>query len=73
MKAKIRLDTLTDVQGFVNAVSTVLQEVHLSDGHKLTVSAKSILGAIYTMEWSDVYCVCERDIYHLIHKYLVEE
>ena len=73
MKAKIRLDTTSDIRGFVNAVGGVLFPIYLTDGNNLTVSAKSILGAMYTMEWSDVYCTCDQDIYRLIQKYIVEE
>lgn len=73
MKVKVRLDTLSDIKGFVNAVSPIATEVHLTDGNNLTVSAKSILGAMYTMEWSEVYCTCEKDIYSAIHTFGVEE
>lgn len=73
MKVKVRLDTISDIKGFVNAVSGIAGEVHLTDGNNLTVSAKSILGAMYTMEWSEIYCTCERDIYRFIQKYVLEE
>ena len=73
MKVKVRLDTTSDIKGFVNAVSGIAGEVHLTDGNNLTVSAKSILGAMYTMEWSEIYCTCERDIYRFIQKYVLEE
>lgn len=73
MKVKVRLDTLSDIKGFVNAVSPIADEVHLTDGNNLTVSAKSILGAMYTMEWSEVYCTCDKDIYSIIRAFIVEE
>lgn len=73
MKAKIRLDTISDIRNFVNAVSGVAGDVHLTDGNNLTVSAKSILGAMYTMEWSEIYCTCDKDIYRLVQKYVLEE
>lgn len=73
MKVKVRLDTISDIKGFVNAVNGIASEVHLTDGNNLTVSAKSILGAMYTMEWSEIYCTCERDIYRFIQKYVLEE
>ncbi len=73
MKVKVRLDTLSDIKGFVNALSDVAEQVHLTDGNNLTVSAKSILGAMYTMEWNEIYCTCDRDIYRFIQNYIVEE
>lgn len=62
MEVKIVLDTMTDIQKFVNTVSGVEEKVTLKDGSGHCVSAKSLLGAIYTMEWKDIYCHCERDI-----------
>lgn len=73
MKVKIRLDTISDIKGFVESVNGVSEEVHLTDGNNLTVSAKSILGAMYTMEWSRIYCTCDKDIYRFIQQYVVEE
>lgn len=73
MKAKIRLDTLSNIRDFVNAVSTIGDEVYLTDGNDFTVSAKSILGAMYTIEWNEVYCTCDKDIYNIIRTFVVEE
>ena len=73
MKVKVRLDTLSDIKNFVSAVNSIATEVHLIDGNNLTVSAKSMLGAMYTMEWSEVYCTCDRDIYSIIRTFVVEE
>ena len=73
MRTKVRLDTLSDVKGFVRATSSVSEPVVLTDGNNLTVNAKSVLGVIYTMEWSDVYCTCDRDIYGLIEPYIAED
>jgi hypothetical protein len=30
-----------------------------------------MLGALYTMEWEDVWCECEKDIYTKIEKFVV--
>lgn len=73
MKVKVRLDTISDIKGFVNAVNGIAEQVHLTDGNNLTVSAKSILGAMYTMEWSEIYCTCDKDIYRFIQNYVLEE
>lgn len=73
MKERIMLETLTDVHGFVNAVAGIPERIVLTDGNGMTVSAKSMLGALYTMEWDKVYCECERNIYHLIYQYVITE
>lgn len=73
MKARVRLDTLSDINGFIDSVTGIEDPIYLTDGNNLVVSAKSLLGAMYTMEWSAVYCTCEKDIYHVINKYIVEE
>ena len=62
MKAKINIDTLSAINKFVNICSTLKCLVHLTDGSQYTVSAKSLLGAIATTDWSEVYVVCEQDI-----------
>ena len=62
MKVKVRLDTMSDVHKFVNVASTVNEKVFLEDEEGHRVSAKSLLGALYSMEWDSTSCVCEKDI-----------
>lgn len=71
MRVKVRLDTMRDIQGFINVVSEVEENVVLEDGKGHCVSAKSILGAIYTTEWTHVYCSCEKDISGRIIQWIV--
>ena len=71
MRQKIRLDTMTEIRDFVAAATKVNAPVYLTDGTDLIVSAKSLLGVMYTMEWSEVYCTCDVDIYSLIEKFTV--
>ena len=71
MKAKINLDTMTDIQKFVNTVSSVEEDVTLKDDAGHCVSAKSLIGAIYSMEWATVYCHCAKDISGLIIQWIV--
>lgn len=71
MKAKIRLDTMHDIQNFVGAVSSVTEKVTLEDDEGNRVSAKSLLGAIYTMEWANIYCYCDKDISGTILPWIV--
>ena len=70
MKVRVELDTLSDVREFVKAVTAVAVPVHLVS-ENLCVSAKSLLGAMYTMEWAEVWCECEEDIYNKIAKFVI--
>lgn len=71
MRVKINIDTMTDIQSFVNVVSDINVPVILEDGNGLCVSAKSLLGSLYAMEFENVYCCCEKDISGLILKWIV--
>ena len=71
-RAKVRLDTQTDIANFVNRVTSVSVPVFLTSG-AYCVSGKSLLGAIYTLEWENLWCECEQDIYHLITDFIVDQ
>lgn len=71
MRQKIRLDTLTDIKQFVDVVSRINARVVLEDDDGHRVSAQSLIGAAYTMEWDCVYCVCCKDISGLILKWVI--
>ena len=62
MRQKIRLDTMSDIQKFVEIVSRTNEQVFLEDSTGMRVSAKSILGGLYALEWSEIYCHCDKDI-----------
>ena len=71
-RAKVRLDTQTEIAEFVNRVGSVSVPVFLTSG-AYCVSGKSLLGAIYTLEWDELWCECEHDIYHLIEDFIIVE
>lgn len=71
MKAQIRLDTLRDVQDFVNIATSMEGNVYITDNAGLKVSAKSLLGAIYALEFEELWCESEEDIYHSIQNFVV--
>ena len=72
MRAKINIDTFSKINEFVAVCSTVKEKVNLICGDGYCVSAKSLLGAIATMDWSEVFVECEKDIYSLIKDFVVE-
>lgn len=71
MRCKVRLDTMQDVNKFVSVVSNVMEKVVLEDDDGHCVSARSILGALYSMEWANVYCKCDRDITAMILSWVI--
>lgn len=72
MKAQIRLDTFTDVKRFVDIVTKEEGAVYITDGKGLKVSAKSILGAMYSLEFDNLWCEAENDIYMAIRDFIIE-
>jgi hypothetical protein len=71
MKVQIRLDTMRDVQDFVRIATKMEGAVHITDGAGLKVSAKSLLGALYAMEFEELWCESENDIYRNIEDFIV--
>lgn len=72
MKAKINIDTLSSINKFVSICSTLDYDIRLIDGEQYCVSAKSLIGAVATMDWSDVYVECDHDIRSHIEEFLAE-
>lgn len=70
MKVRINIDTLSKINAFVAACSRIYAPVYLIDGEGFKVSAKSLIGAIATMDWSQVYVECDQDIYDYIKEFI---
>ena len=68
---KIELTTLKDVNAFVKSVETLPGRIVLCDGTGFCVNAKSLLGAMASIEWSDLYCESEEDIYSAIQTFCI--
>lgn len=73
MKVKIRLDTGADARRFSNLASTLEGRITVTDNNGLRVDAKSILGMMYTLEFEELWCESERDIYSQIIDFIVIE
>ena len=71
MKAQIRLDTMSDVHRFVNIAMKQKGKVYITDNNGLKVSAKSLLGALYALEFDELWCEAEHDIYTAIADFVV--
>ena len=72
MRVRVRLDTMKEINQFVNACAKVNAPVYITDGAGLKVSAKSVLGVMYSMEFDTIWCECEDDIYHYIESFMVD-
>ena len=72
MKAKINLDTMSKINAFVAVCSRLDCKVDLIDGNGYRVSGKSLVGALATMDWNQVFIECERDIYAYVQEFLAD-
>lgn len=76
MRARIRLETITDIGNFVVAVAHSTgknDKVYVTDGDRLCISATSFLGLVATRDFSKIYVESEKDIYSAIRPFIVEE
>lgn len=72
MKAKIRLDTLSDVRKFVKITSHLQGRIYVTDGDGLKANAKSLLNMILVFKFEELWCESEKDIYFYIKDFLVD-
>lgn len=70
---KVRIDTQKDALNFVQAVNGIETPITLEDDNRFCVSAHSIMGALYTLEFSSIYCYSEEPISHLITDFIIGE
>ena len=72
MKTRINLDTMKAINDFVSICSKLDCKVNLVDGNDYCVSAKSLVGAIATMDWNQVFVESDKDIYAYIRDFIAE-
>lgn len=70
-KYRISLDTLSQVKTFVNIVNAYEFNILLTDGQGYAVNAKSVLGAMYSIEWNELYVESDVDIYTQIRQFTI--
>lgn len=70
-KYRINLDTLSQVKTFVDIVNTYEFNILLTDGQEYVVNAKSVLGAMYSIEWNELYVESDVDIYTQIRQFTI--
>lgn len=72
MRLRIRLDTVSDASAFATIASGVDGRVVITDGNGLCVNGKSVLGALHALEFSELWCESDKEIYGLIRDFVVE-
>ena len=74
MKLKIRLDTDSDAVKLVGITSKLNENITLTDGNGLCVSAKSLLGTMYVrFEFNEIWLETENEHYFAFKDFVVEE
>ena len=71
MRARINLETQTDVLELVNIASKFDFSIKVKDGSGNCVDAKSIMGMLYSLEFTETYIESEKDIYRDITKFVI--
>ncbi len=72
MKYKIVLDTVSDVTNFVKNVTTEKEAtVTVTDNRGLRVNAKSLMGMLYALEFEELWCESDTEIYEKIKDYVI--
>jgi hypothetical protein len=74
MKLKIRIETDSDAVKLVGIASRLKENITLTDGNGLCVSAKSLLGTMYVrFEFSEIWLETENEHYFAFKDFVVEE
>ena len=73
MRHKICLDTMGDVREFVKIVQDYdKHNIFITDGDRMRVNAKSVIGVLYSMEFDNIWIESDIDIYSKISKFIKE-
>lgn len=69
---KIYLETEGDIVDFISAITPLRFPIVVTDGEGMRVNAKSMLGMLYAMTFSEMWCECDHDIYMYIREFCAE-
>ena len=73
MKIKINIDTQSAAARLVGLATGIKEDVYLTDGKKLRVSAKSLLGALHAaFDFNEVWLETENEQYFIFKDFIVE-
>lgn len=69
---KIQLNTMTEAGKLAAAAEKLPMPIYLTDGAGMKVSAKSVMGALYSMEFNEIWLEADEDIpYHTFAEFIV--
>ena len=72
-RLRIRLETQTDAARLAHIASKLDGQIVITDGNGLRVSAKSVMGMLYAMEFEELWLESENDIYRSVEDFVVIE
>lgn len=71
-KYKIVLDTVTAVNKFVGIANSILNTtITVTDNNGLRVNAKSLMGMLYALEFEELWCESDEEIYEKIKEFVI--
>ena len=74
MRARIRLETLSDINRFINVVTPLPGKIVVKNSTEdFIVNAKSIFVMICAMNYDDLWVESENDVYSHIKDFIIEE
>ena len=69
---KINLETTREAARLANIAEQLDMKVTLTDGAGMRVNAKSVVGAIYTLEFNEIWLESDAEIpYHIFSEFIV--
>ena len=71
MRAKINMDTTKAAETVAHLASNCETEVFLEDGNGLKVRARSILGCLHALEFSELWLTSDEDYYSVFQDFIV--
>ena len=72
-RLRIRLDTQRDAARLAQIAGGLEGQIVITDGNGLRVSAKSVMGMLYAMEFEELWLESENDIYMKIQDFVIVE
>lgn len=69
---KIHLETENDIINFMSAIENLDFPIVITDGEGMRVNAKSMLGMLYAMTFSEMWCESDHNIYMYIKDFCAE-
>jgi hypothetical protein len=78
MNAKIRLDTRQDVDTVFKVASDLYltsgQDIFIEDrANNTRINARSVVGLLYALEFTDVWCVSDADVWTELKDVIIVE